>query len=105
MAKLARGKNGRFVAKSNENREVRSLRLTDKAWKALGIIAESQSITRADLIENLIVQEQLSEHNRVSLKQIEEAITQLLDDPQITRDDTDKRSIRCALETLLKLLS
>ncbi|MFB2834105.1 hypothetical protein [Floridanema evergladense] len=46
--------NGKFTSKSLEYREVRSIRLTDKVWEALGNIAQERSITRADLIEELV---------------------------------------------------
>jgi hypothetical protein len=53
MSKQERRDDGKFAAKSNEIRQVRSIRLTDKAWDNLGKLAELRSITRADLIEEL----------------------------------------------------
>ena len=49
-----RSETGKFTAQSNERREVRSLRLTDSTWQALGDTAEKQGITRADLIEKIV---------------------------------------------------
>ncbi len=49
-----RNTEGKFVKKSDERREVRSLRLTGTVWEALGKAAEERCITRADLIEYLV---------------------------------------------------
>ena len=106
MVKLVRGKHGKFAAKSDEYREVRSLRLTPKAWDALGSIAEMQSITRADLIEKLAECGQiLPSHQGVSLHQIEDAIGKIVEDPQITRNGKDRGAVKRALEALLHCLS
>ena len=51
MNQQGRNELGKFSAKSNENRQVRSIRLTDATWDALGELAISRSITRADLVE------------------------------------------------------
>ncbi len=53
MVERDRFDNGTFAPKSSQIRGVRSLRLTDKTWKALGEAAELKGITRADLIEEL----------------------------------------------------
>lgn len=45
---------GKFALKNDDYRSVRSLRLTDSTWEALGIAAESSGITRADLLEELV---------------------------------------------------
>lgn len=44
---------GKFALKNGEHRSVRSLRLTDTTWSALGGKAESLSLTRADLLEQM----------------------------------------------------
>lgn len=44
---------GKFVLKNGEHRSVRSLRLTDTTWTSLGEIAESLSLTKADLVEQM----------------------------------------------------
>ncbi|MBD2364491.1 hypothetical protein H6G36_25515 [Anabaena minutissima FACHB-250] len=48
-----RSENGRFAAKSDEHRVVRSVRLTDSTWEVLGELAQSQGLTRGDLLEDL----------------------------------------------------
>ena len=45
---------GKFALKNDEHRSVRSLRLTDTTWSALGVKAESLSLTRADLLEQMV---------------------------------------------------
>ncbi|HCF27601.1 MAG TPA: hypothetical protein DEV81_10480 [Cyanobacteria bacterium UBA11049] len=44
---------GKFALKNDEHRFVRSLRLTDTTWRALGEEAESLSLTRADYLEQI----------------------------------------------------
>lgn len=55
--KYSRGEKGQFNLKGEERREVRSLRLTDSAWEKLGEMAEERCITRADLIEEVLIQD------------------------------------------------
>jgi len=45
---------GKFALKSDDYREVRSLRLTDDTWKALGIASECLGLTRADYLEHIV---------------------------------------------------
>jgi hypothetical protein len=45
--------NGKFQNKSDQPREVRSIRATDSTWTKLGDYSESRGITRADLLEEL----------------------------------------------------
>ncbi|BAY95987.1 MULTISPECIES: hypothetical protein [unclassified Tolypothrix] len=47
---------GKFALKSDDYREVRSLRLTDDTWKALGIASECLGLTRADYLEHIVRQ-------------------------------------------------
>ena len=54
--KRTRDIQGKFTLKNQDYRQVRSLRLTDSTWKALGIAAECLGITRADWLENLVRQ-------------------------------------------------
>lgn len=59
MKRVQRRKDGRFKAKSAEDRKVRSIRATDSAWESLGDLAEAQNMSRADLVEQLIEEGQL----------------------------------------------
>lgn len=54
MKKMRRDTQGKFAIKSSEYREVRSLRLTDDTWKALGIASECLGLTRADYLEEIV---------------------------------------------------
>lgn len=55
MNNQSRNESGKFAAKSNENRQVRSIRLTDPAWDKLGQLASERGITRADLLEQWMI--------------------------------------------------
>ncbi|MFN6501532.1 MAG: hypothetical protein RMX65_031695 [Nostoc sp. DedQUE01] len=59
---------GKFALKNDDYREVRSLRLTDDTWKALGIASECLGLTRADYLEQIV------RHNAL---------------PSITREDSE----------------
>ena len=50
---MQRNEYGKFVTKGEEPRAVRSLRLSDKTWLAIGEMAESLELTRADLLEQM----------------------------------------------------
>lgn len=106
MAKQERKEGGKFASKSTEHREVRSIRLTNTTWEKLGELADSRCITRADLIEHLVESGELIQQpsNEINLPQIEEAVTQILGNPQVTRNGKDRGSVRRALEALLKVL-
>jgi hypothetical protein len=53
-----RGKSGKFIQKTDEKRQVRSLRVTDSVWEAFGKYAEERGITRADWLEERIQSEE-----------------------------------------------
>lgn len=55
MNKQERNKLGKFLPKSEEMRKVRSIRLTDSTWEKLGKLANERSITRADLLEEWMI--------------------------------------------------
>ncbi|MGJ5675918.1 MAG: hypothetical protein ACR9NN_20250 [Nostochopsis sp.] len=45
---------GKFALKDDDYRQVRSLRLTDDTWKAIGIAAECFGMSRSDYLEQVI---------------------------------------------------
>lgn len=51
---LKRDIQGKFALKDDNYRQVRSLRLTDDTWKAIGIAAECFGMSRADYLEQVI---------------------------------------------------
>ena len=56
---------------------VRSLRLTDATWKAIGITAESLGITRADLLENSVTQNNGTFPHSLKIEKLAQEIEQL----------------------------
>lgn len=106
MPTQSRGERGRFAPKSQENREVRSLRLTNATWEKLGELAASRSITRSDLLEESVqtagVEQPIAPHLD---DQIDQAIAHILEDPSVTRNGKDRESARRALEALRAYLS
>jgi hypothetical protein len=109
MSEQGRTEGGKFAPKSDEPRHVRSIRLTDTAWKVLGEAAEQRSITRADLLEKLIDEgiigsAQPANTGETALE-IEQLIEQVLADGLVTRNGKDKGAVRRGLEALLKLVS
>lgn len=48
---------GRFASKGDSIRQVRTVRLTDATWKALGQKADDQDMNRADYLEALLAGE------------------------------------------------
>ena len=60
MLMLKRDIQGKFALKNDDYRQVRSLRLTDDTWKALGIAAECLGLTRADYLEEMVKSNNLS---------------------------------------------
>jgi hypothetical protein len=51
---LKRDIQGKFALKDDDYRQVRSVRLTDQAWKILGINAECFGMTRSDYLSYVI---------------------------------------------------
>ena len=49
--KEPRTEQGKFAAKSDSERKVRSIRATDRVWDDFGFEADKRRITRADLLE------------------------------------------------------
>ncbi len=45
---------GKFALKDDDYRQVRSLRVTNDTWKALGIAAECLGMSRSDYLEQVI---------------------------------------------------
>lgn len=80
MITRIKNEKGKFIQKSNQPRQVRSLRLTDSAWTKLGELAEAQGITRGDFIENLVINHVLHGYN-VTLKPVDAYKVQQLEIP------------------------
>src|SRR4028119_865899 len=54
LTKMKRDIQGKFALKNDDYRLVRSLRLTDETWKALGIASECNGKTRAEYLEQIV---------------------------------------------------
>ncbi len=54
LTRMKRDIQGKFALKNDDYRLVRSLRLTDETWLALGIAAECHGKTRADYLEQIV---------------------------------------------------
>jgi hypothetical protein len=54
MKKQERTDTGRFAAKSEHERKVRSIRATNRTWDDFGYEADKRRITRADLLEQWV---------------------------------------------------
>jgi hypothetical protein len=53
MSNKARNISGKFVAKSQTPRKIRSVNLTDEAWQWLAVVAKKAGVTRNDYLEAL----------------------------------------------------
>ena len=103
-----RGERGRFAAKADEHRQIRSLRLTNSTWVKLGEVADSRGITRADLIEDLSAHSGTADMNSssgITLQRVEEAANQVINDASVTRNGKDRGSVKRAMVALLSRLS
>lgn len=58
-AAMKRDIQGKFALKNDDYRSVRSIRLTDLTWSALGIAAEWNGISRADYLEQMVKDNEL----------------------------------------------
>jgi hypothetical protein len=110
-----RGRSGKFAPKSDEHREVRSIRLTDSTWEELGKLADQRCITRADLIEQLTQSGSLTriagtENVEICTgspnieSRMQDAIESVLSDPVVTRNGKDRGSVKRALQALQERL-
>lgn len=72
---------GKFALKNDDYREVRSLRLTDETWKAIGIASECLGLTRADYLEHIVRHNVLPSIIREDLEFL--APTQPKNEPQL----------------------
>ena len=101
-----RNQKGRFVQKSEEPRQIRSIIVTDSTWKEIGRIAELNKLTRADIIEKIFNRETSKEttSKQFNLEQIKKAVEEILEDKDITRNGRDKSAIRKGLQALINKL-
>lgn len=114
---------GKFTLKNQDYRRVRSLRLTDSTWKALGIASECLGITRADFLENLVRQnpdkfplsdeiEQLfpettpiHQENSLKKEQLTSLSEKVLEEMRLGKQSNNYKVAQKALKRLIELAS
>ena len=104
---------GKFTLKNDDYRQVRTLRLTDATWMALGMAAECLGITRADLLEQVVRENNLTfpvvigQNPSVSSNQNVEQLTvlaeQVLGELKIGKQASSYKSVQKALRRLIEL--
>ncbi len=113
MAKLEFLPSGKFKQKGDQPRKVRSLRLTDQCWEQLGEISETQSLTRADLIEEIVknksivryLLEEEEDDNRTLMELLPVIIEGLYESNELNITSKDKAASKRAFQKLLEYLS
>ena len=65
---------GQFTNKSNYKRQVRTIRTTDEIWRKFGEMALERGITRADLLEEIVKDEDLSVNSNQAINLLREAL-------------------------------
>jgi hypothetical protein len=99
---------GKFALKNDDYREVRSLRLTDDTWKAIGIASECFGLTRADYLEHIVRHNTLPSITREDSKFLADTPPETEPQPSITpqrefrrtSDKSAKQSVGLAIEEL-----
>lgn len=104
---------GKFTLKNDDYRQVRTLRLTDATWIALGMAAECLGITRADLLEQVVRENNLTfpvvigKNPSVSPSQNVEQLTvlaeQVLGELRLGKQASSYKSAQKALRRLIEL--
>ena len=69
-----RNQRGQFTNKSDSERRIRSIRVTDQVWEKFGKMAIQQGITRADLLEEIIDNSRVIHGDRRVVEILEEAL-------------------------------
>ena len=65
---------GQFTNKSDSDRRVRSIRVTDDVWEKFGEMAAERCITRADLLEEVVKLGSLSLNTSLVINILQEAL-------------------------------
>ncbi len=103
-----RTEGGKFAPKSDEPRDVRSIRLTNTTWEKIGYAADKRRITRADLVEQMAEDGIFDQEPEVGLSrnqlisEVESLVEEILKDGTVTRNGKDRGAVKRGLEALLK---
>jgi hypothetical protein len=103
MKNMKRDIQGKFAIKNSDYREVRSLRLTDDTWKALGIASECLGLSRADYLEEIVTSNFLPYITR-EISEITPSNAPLFSDPlpSITRYEQEIEKLKIQVHNLQK---
>jgi hypothetical protein len=115
--KRQRDLQGKFTLKDDDYRQVHSLRLTDATWKSWGIAAECLGLSRADLLENLVRQNQgiftsvYSEKPVLKTKmtfnkdELNQKVAQVLAELRLGKQASSYKLVQKSLNKLIELIS
>jgi hypothetical protein len=115
--KRKRDVQGKFIIKDDDYRQVRSLRLTDATWKSWGIAAECLGLSRADLLENLVKQNQgafpsvyseksvLKTNITLNKDELNKKAAQVLAELSLGKQASNYKLVQKSLNRLIELIS
>lgn len=107
---------GKFTLKDDDYRQVRSLRLTDATWKSWGIAAECLGLSRADLLENLVKQNQgtfpsiysekpiLKTNISLNKDELNKKVAQVLAELRLGKQASSYKLVQKSLNRLIELI-
>ena len=107
---------GKFTLKDDDYRQVRSLRLTDATWKSWGIAAECLGLSRADLLENLVKENQgtflsistekpISKTDRIlNQEELNQKVAQVLAELRLGKQAANYKLVQKSLNRLIELI-
>ena len=107
---MERDNGGKFAVKGDEYRKVRTIRLTDTTWQAIGDISESLDMSKADYLEKLNDDGVFTDSNdETSVENIQELfdgvirglLKDLYDENELEIGSKDKAAVKRYLEKLL----
>jgi hypothetical protein len=116
---MKRDLQGKFALKNDDYREVRSIRLTDATWKALGLAAECLGLTRADLLEQVVRENHITfpEHTvetkplsvsllrlMTKIEELQTTIDHLMTENQLIQEQASLKSVEQLRELSLTVL-
>jgi len=103
-SKRIHASDGKFASKQTV-RQVRSLRATDEVWVRFKSLAQDRGLTPADYLEWAVTSGSLSPNPAQKPVDLNFLVSQLLNDPTVTRDGKDRGSCRRALLAMVAALT
>ena len=114
--KRKRDLQGKFTLKDDDYRQVHSLRLTDATWTSWGIAAECLGVSRADLLENLVKENQgtfpsvypekpIFKTNRIlNQDELNQKVAQVLAELRLGKQAANYKLVQKSLNRLIELI-